>query len=74
MARLLNAVRTYPNDTKEQRTSNQSRFGRIIGIGERYVRNIAQSKRFSDDYNRSGVENARKRSYSQNTYMGINAG
>ena len=73
MARLLNAI---PRDgaTKEQRSSNMKRMGRIINIGERYVRNIAQSKRFSNDYERSGVENARKRTYSQNTYMGINVG
>lgn len=73
MARLLNAV-PRDGDTREQRMSNQSRMGRIINIGERYVRNIAQSKRFSNDYKRSGVESARNRSYSQNTYMGYNNG
>ena len=44
-------------------------------IGERYVRNIAQSKRFSNDvYGGRGIDAARGRKYSQNTYMGINAG
>ena len=77
MARLLNRqgkVAERRNATKEERQDNQRRFGRIISIGERYVRNIAQSRRFANDYERSGVDQARNRTYSQNTYMGINAG
>ena len=43
--------------------------------GERYVRNIAQSKRFFNDISEGrGVDVARGRGYSRNTYMGINAG
>ena len=72
MERLLNAIPRGKN--KEQRASNASRIDRINGIGERYIRNIAQSKRFFNDYKRSGVNNARKRTYSQNTYMGYNKG
>lgn len=77
MARLLNRqgeVAERRNATKEERQDNQRRFGRIISIGERYIRNIAQSRRFSNDYERKGVNQARQRTYSQNTYMGINAG
>lgn len=77
MARLLNRhgrVAERRNATKEERQDNQRRFGRIISIGERYIRNIAQSRRFTNDYERSGVEQARNRTYSQNTYMGTNAG
>lgn len=74
MARLLNAI-PRDGDTKEQRSKNFSRFGRIIKAGERYVRNIAQSKQYANDiYGGKGVDVARGREYSQNTYMGINAG
>lgn len=55
-------------------TQAVNRISRIGSIADKYTRNIAQSKRFSNDYQRSGVENARKRTYSQNTYMGVNAG
>ena len=59
---------------KNGRATALQRMNRTMAIGDKYVRNIAQSKRFYNDYKRSGVESARKRSYSQNTYMGINAG
>jgi hypothetical protein len=65
MARLTNAI---PSD------GNLRRWGRVISIGERYIRNIAQSKQFTSDFIRSGAALARGRAYSQNTYMGLNNG
>lgn len=54
---------------------NSARVKRIMAIESRYVRNIAQSKRFRNDLNQGrGFDVARSRSYSQNTYMGYNAG
>lgn len=48
---------------------------KTVRTGERYVRNIAQSKQFSNDiYQGRGLEVARGRGYSQNTYMGYNKG
>ena len=74
MARLENAIRQRSATTAEERRSKQARLGRVIEIGGRYTRNIASSKRFANDVNERGVDSARGRSYSQNTYMGINAG
>lgn len=74
MARLLNAI-PRDSDTKEQRDKNFKRFGRILKVGDRYVLNIAQSKQYANDiYGGKGVDAARRRAYSQNTYMGVNAG
>ena len=74
MGRLLNAI-PRDGDTKEQRQNNQRRMGRILRAGDRYVLNIAQSKQYANDiYGGKGVDVARRREYSQNTYMGINAG
>ena len=74
MARLLNAI-PRDGDTKEQRQNNQRRMGRILRTGDRYVLNIAQSKQYANDiYGGKGVDVARRRAYSQNTYMGVNAG
>ena len=51
------------------------RISRIGEIAERYTRNIAQTRTFANDiYGGRGVETARGRAFSQNTYMGINAG
>ena len=75
MARLLNATRDVDATSSEERRNKQSRFGRIVEIGSRYVRNIAQSKRFANDiYQGRGLDVARGRTYSQNTYMGYNNG
>ena len=76
MARLLNATRERDKaTTKEGRQNTMKRLGRIIEIGERYTRNIAGSKQFTNDFfSDRGVDGARGRQYSQNTYMGINAG
>lgn len=50
-------------------------MGRIMRAGERYVMNIAQSKQYANDiYGGKGVDVARGREYSQNTYMGFNNG
>ena len=74
MARLLNAI-PRDGDTKEQRQNNQRRMGRILKAGDRYVLNIAQSKQYANDiYGGKGVDVARGREYSQNTYMGFNNG
>lgn len=74
MARLLNAI-PRDGDTKEQRQNNQRRMGRILRAGDRYVLNIAQSKQYANDiYGGKGVDVARRRAYSQNTYMGFNEG
>lgn len=52
-----------------------NRVSRIEEIGNRYVRNIASSKRFANDiYKGRGLDVARSRTYSQNTYMGYNNG
>ena len=52
-----------------------ARISRISEIADRYVRNIAQSKRFANDiYGGKGIGAARNRKYSQNTYMGSNKG
>ena len=56
-------------------TKAVNRISRIGEIAERYIRNIAQSRRFANDVNNGkGIDVARGRRYSQNTYMGINAG
>lgn len=56
-------------------TQSVNRIGRIGNIADRYIRNIAQSKRFANDvYSGKDLKVARGREYSQNTYMGINAG
>lgn len=56
-------------------TQSVNRINRIGEIASRYTRNIASSKQFANDINNGkGVNTARGREYSQNTYMGINAG
>ena len=52
-----------------------SRNRKVTDAASRYTRNIAQSKRFANDLsNDRGLEVARSRGYSQNTYMGRNEG
>ena len=61
-----------------QRSRNKSEgaIKKTISTGRRYIRNIAQTKQFAkdvEDFN-NGLTTARKREYSQNTYMGQNKG
>ena len=60
---------------QRERGKSLKAIGRTLETGDRYIRNIAQSKRFASDvYNGRGIGAARSRRYSRNTYMGINAG
>ena len=57
------------------RADAMKRMNRTMAIGDKYVRNIAQSKSFANAiYGGKGVDVARSRQYSQNTYMGYNNG
>ena len=54
---------------------NNARVDLINRIASKYVTNIAATQRFANDiYGGRGLDVARGRGYSQNTYMGINAG
>lgn len=60
---------------QRERGNSISRVERTIAAGDKYVRNIAQSKRFANDvYSGKDLSVARGREYSQNTYMGYNNG
>ncbi len=54
MARLTNAISS---------DGNLRRWGGVISVGERYIRNIAQSRQFANDFTRSGAQSARRREY-----------
>ena len=39
-------------------------------MGTKYIRNILSTKSANNAFNRGGLEEAKKRKYSQRTYMG----
>lgn len=56
-------------------TTSEKLLERARKATSNYVRNIAQSKSFANAiYGGVGLEAARSREYSQNTYMGYMAG
>ena len=50
------------------------RWKKAESAGNKYIRNIAQSKTFANSVNNGDLKGARSKQYSQNTYMGYNNG